>query len=289
MHPSANKGFTLIELVIVIVISGILAGIITSFITQPVQGFIDLSRRATLVYSAESALRRMQRDIRRALPNSIRVASGGTAIEMINTVEGARYRSAPPPGNPDNRLEFDRADADFDILGNASSIGVSGLRVAVYNTGDVDASGVPVNGLNAYAGADPVTGKNVVTPATTTVTISDSGDEDHINLASAFQFTHSSPSNRVYLVDSGISYVCSGGQLLRYSNYNFSNVTQPVPPTGAGLVTAVMADNIAACAFTYDPGSPTRSGLMTLDLSVTDATTGETVRLLHQVHVDNVP
>jgi len=293
MHSLSQKGFSLIELVIVIVISGILAGIITSFITQPIHGFIDLSRRATLVYSAESAMRRMQRDIRRALPNSLRVAAGGTAIEMINTVEGARYRAAPPPvGGPNNWLNFNSIDTDFDVLGNLVSQGDTGLRVAVYNTGDVDGVGVPVRGHNAYALADAVTGENVVTPppaSGTVISIIDSGNEDHINIAGGFQFTESSPSNRVYLVDSGISYICSGGQLIRYSNYDFTNATQPVPPTGMNLVSALMADNIGNCAFTYTAGSPSRSGLMTLDLSVTDAATGETVRLLHQVHVDNVP
>ena len=283
------KGFSLIELVIVIVISGILAGIITSFITQPVQGFIDLSRRATLVYSAESAMRRMQRDIRRALPNSIRVNAAGTAIEMINTVEGARYRDAPPPGNPNNRLVFNALDTDFDVLGNLNSLGVTGLRLSIYNIGNVDLAGVPIAGENAYAGNN-LDGTNVVSPASTAITITNSGNEDHINIGGGgFQFSFESPNNRVYLVDSGISYICSGGQLLRYSNYDFTNTNQPVPPAGAGVVSALMADNIGNCIFTYDPGSPSRSGLMTLDLSVTDAATGETVRLLHQVHVDNAP
>lgn len=287
-----EKGFSLIELIIVIVISGIISGIVTRFITQPVQGFIDLSRRATLVYSAESAIRRMQRDIRRALPNSIRVSGGGTAIEMIQTVEGARYRAnpAPPPADPSDRLEFETADTHFDVLGNLSSIGATGLRVAVYNTGDVDASGVPARGKNAYAQANAITGKNVVTPAGTAITISDSGNnEDHINIAGGFLFTSKSPANRVYLVNSGVSYICSSGQLRRYSNYDFTNATQPNPPSSLDIENALMADNIANCSFTYDAGSASRSGLMTLDLTVSDAATGESVRLLHQVHVDNAP
>ena len=284
-----SKGFSLIELIIVIVISGILAGIVTTFITQPIQGFIDLSRRATLVYSAESAMRRMQRDIRRALPNSIRVTGGGTVIEMINTVAGARYRAAPP-GTAATILEFDNPDSDFDVLGNLTEIiGKQGLRVVVYNTGDVDSSGIPVPGHNAYAQADPLTGENVITPSTgagSTIIISNSGDEDHINITSGFEFTEESPSNRVYFVDTAITYRCSGGQLLRYTNYNFTNATQPNPPSSTP---ALMADNIGNCAFTYDAGSPLRSGLMTLDLTITDAATSESVRLLHQVHVDNVP
>lgn len=290
-----QSGFSLVELVIVIVIVGILATGIATFITLPVQGFIDLSRRATLVYSAESALRRMQRDIRRALPNSIRVrvVAGVSAIEMINTIEGARYRSAPPPGGPDRRLQITSADTDFDILGNFTLATLNNPNinfVAIYNIGSVDGAGVPLAGSNAYAGGNP----NVITPSVGyTITLTDdpvTANEDHINIddggSGGWQFTYHSPNNRVYLVDTAISYVCDGGQLRRYTNYNFTNDAQPVPPP-VGF--AVMADNIANCDFTYDPGTPSRAGLMTLDLTVTDAMTSESVRLLHQVHVDNAP
>jgi len=297
MRAHLTKGFTLIELVIVIVISGILAGIITSFITQPVQGFIDLSRRATLVYSAESAMRRMQRDIRHALPNSIRVAGGGTAIEMINTIEGARYRSAPPPGAQDRRLQFNIADTSFDTLGNFSADTFSNPNinyVAIYNIGSVDTGGAAINGANAYASVN-ASGTNVITPDGYTITLTNDAvnpNEDNISIddgtGGGFQFSYASPNNRVYLIDSAISYVCNAGQLMRYTDYNFTNKpTQVVPPVG-GTAT-LMADNIGNCAFTYNSGSPSRAGLMTLDLSVTDADTGETVRLLHQVHVDNAP
>jgi len=284
-----QSGFSLVELIIVIVISGILAGILSTFIARPVQGFIDLSRRATLVYSAESAMRRMQRDIRRALPNSIRVNAGNNALEMINTVEGARYRSAPPPGQQVRRLTFTSADADFDVLGTLNTNGATSLRVAIYNIGAVDLDGDPIAGANAYAGPD-IDGKNVVTPAGRTITVSDApvtANEDHINISGGgFHFSFDSPNDRVYLVDTGISYVCDGNQLMRYDNYNFSNVTQPVPPSGNA---ALMADNIDACTFTYEPGTVQRAGLMTLDLTISDPGTGEQVRLLHQVHVDNVP
>ena len=291
----SQSAFSLVEFIIVIVITGIIATSIATFITLPVQGFIDLSRRATLVYSAESALRRMQRDIRRALPNSIRV-SGDTAIEMINTVEGARYRADapfPPPGGLITKLSITGLDTDFNVLGNLNSVGENGLRVAINNTGDSTA-GVPVPGRNAYSPdpLDPMTNEHVVTPNGQAITISNTvtASEDHIKIGGlGFQFSDYSLSNRMYLVDGGISYICTGGQLLRYELYNFTNDTQPTAATPPPVTPAVMADNIGSCKFTYTAGSPARSGLMTLALSVTDADTGETVRLLHQVHVDNVP
>jgi MSHA biogenesis protein MshO len=50
-----------------------------------------------------------------------------------------------------------------------------------------------------------------------------------------------------------------------------------------------MADNVDSCSFTYTPGTSQRAGLLTLDLTIRDPATGEQIRLLHQVHVDNVP
>lgn len=286
MHKiNSQAGFTLIEMIVVIVISGIILSVTSVFIAQPIQGFIDLSRRATLVYSAESALRRMQRDIRRALPNSVRVAGGGTAIEMINTVEGARYRF-DLPGTATNILDITALDTDFDVFGELNTfIPRTDLRVSINNTGDTTA-GVPDRGRNAYALADVMTGEHVVTGDTMTnpITITDSGAEDHIAIGGGFQFTDHSVNHRVYLVDGGISYICAGGQLRRYAGYNFTNAVQPVPPAGGFTV---MADNVGTCQFTYTVGTPQRGGLMTLALTITSV--GESVRLLHQVHVDNVP
>ena len=304
MHSfKSQAAFSLVEFIIVIVITGVLASSIASFITLPVQGFIDLSRRATLVYSAESALRRMQRDIRRALPNSIRVNSTGTAIEMINTIEGARYRVAPPPMpglNPlDRWLQLNTADTSFDILGNFSPETLAGTdinHVAIYNIGSVDSSGTAIAGSNAYG--DLAAGSNVITPSDYSITLTDDlvkVGEDNVTIVDSggngFKFSYPSPNSRMYLVNTAISYVCSGGQLTRHTNYPFTNKPSMVVPP-ANSTSALMSDNIDSCDFTYDSGTPSRSGLMSLDLTVTAITptgTTESVRLLHQVHVDNVP
>lgn len=289
MTPKKQLGFTLIEMVIVIIISGILLSIVSVFIARPIQGFIDLSRRASLVYSAENALRRMQRDIRRALPNSVRVTNN--ALELISTVEGARYR-VDLPGNQNARLRFNNTDTDFDILGNFSAATLANPDihyVAIYNIGAVDAGGLALAGSNAYGDIDAVTGTNVITPTGRTITLTDTGDEDHVNIdGGGWQFTYESPNQRMYLIDTAVSYVCAGGQLTRHTNYDFTNKpSQVVPPAGATV--ALMADNVSNCLFTYTAGTNQRAGLLTLDLTILDPATGERIRLLQQVHTDNSP
>src|SRR5438874_368532 len=70
---SRERGVTLIEMVIVIAITAIIAGAVSVFISRPVEGYADAARRAEMSDIADTALRRMTRDLRTALANSIRI------------------------------------------------------------------------------------------------------------------------------------------------------------------------------------------------------------------------
>ena len=90
-----SRGFTLMEMVIVIVILGVIGGIASTFLRSPLQGYFDSMSRARLVDIADTALRRIARDLQAALPNSVRtIPSGGVQyLEFIPTVGGGRYRA----------------------------------------------------------------------------------------------------------------------------------------------------------------------------------------------------
>ncbi|HJW54946.1 MAG TPA: prepilin-type N-terminal cleavage/methylation domain-containing protein, partial [Burkholderiaceae bacterium] len=68
-----HQGFTLLEAIIVIAITGIIAAVVAVFIVKPVQGYVDSARRAEMTDTADTALRRISRDLHLALPNSVRV------------------------------------------------------------------------------------------------------------------------------------------------------------------------------------------------------------------------
>src|SRR5207247_10236805 len=76
-HSARSRagGVTLIEMVIVIAITAIIAAALSVFISRPVEGYADAARRAELSDIADTALRRMTRDLRTALPNTIRITS----------------------------------------------------------------------------------------------------------------------------------------------------------------------------------------------------------------------
>jgi MSHA biogenesis protein MshO len=263
----SEVGFTLIELIVVIIIVGIIAFVGTDMITKPVRGYVDLARRTRLVDQAEMAMRRMQRDIRHALPNSIRIAGGGTHLELLHTTEGGRYRGYQDSGVGDI-LDFSIQDTSFDVLGNLVNPPVANDKLVVYNISATGASG------NAYAAsADNMAG---VASATA----------NSINLQPpGFQFTHRSPYQRFFVVDEPVTYACEGGQLNRYAGYAITE-PQGAPPAGTpDLVTGGV--EVGGCDFRYNPGASHRAGLVTLELSLTES--DETITLLHQVHVVNAP
>jgi len=279
-------GFTLIELVITLVISAVVVSFVSIFISGPVRGFTDQARRARLVDAADTALQRIGRDVRRALPNSVRVttAAGVVALEVLSTVDGARYR-AQPPGTAAQILDFATADGSFNVLGPFTQLtkpwSSTASYLAVYNVG--------VPGADAYELA------NVITPAGTSISVAADGStgEDRVTLTPAFKFAYTSPTQRVFLVDGPVSYLCdaTAGTLLRYSGYTISSSQANRDSSGellaAGATQSLMANQVAACTFTYAAGTAERSGLVTL--SITIRSQGESVSLLQQVHVDNVP
>jgi len=259
-----TRGFTLIELVVVIMISGIVATMLTGFITRPIEGYDKLSKRATLVDIADTALRRIQRDVRRALPNSIRITGGGATLELLHTIDGGRYRAGPAG----DVLDFTAADTGFDVLGsltNFAAIDLTSDQLVVYNL----ASSGTAN--NAYFGDNR---------QTLTATGSNA---NHLQLAAATQFPLAAPNQRFFIVDTPVTFSCdlASGELRRYDGYPIAS-SQPNPP---GVTGAMLANRVSACNFSYQPGTATRSGLVQLSLELTES--GETIRLMHQVHVDN--
>jgi MSHA biogenesis protein MshO len=285
----------MVELVIVIAISGIIAGMVAVFLLRPIQGYDAQVRRAELVDAAEMALRRITRDIRRALPNSIRIDGTNRIIEMLNTLDGARYREGPGNighnhGPPQYRLSFTGADANgFNVTRAFQNITLpfvsAAHRLAVYSQDPVE----------TYTDAVAVGGARVITAPGVFLVNDDDGvpsDEQSVTVAPAqpaFQFRRASPNQRVYIVDMPITYLCNTGArtITRYENYAIVN-PQPViaPPLANG---SLLTDRVANCVFSYAAGTSERAGLVTLDITINDVPTGETVRLLHQVHVHNVP
>ena len=279
------RGMTLVELVVTIAVGSIVVAFMAMFIVTPMQAYTGQARRAELVDDADSALRLIGRDLRTALPNSVRVTTSGavTALEFLATVDGARYRDSGPLTNAALELDFAAADSAF-----ATTVPFTQLTLpwtsatsylVIYNVG--------VPGANAYEMT------NVITPAGITISIAagSTANENLVTLSAPFKFAYGSPGKRVYLVSGPVTYLCdtTAGTLRRYSGYSIAG-TQPASAsalTTLGATTALVAADIGACQFTFTSGTAQRNALATLTLQLTRS--GESVQLLNEVQLVNTP
>lgn len=307
-----QRGFTLVEAIVVMVITGILAGIMVLFIRRPVQNYTDAAARAELSDAADLALRRMARELRTALPNSVRLTgSPGNVwwLEFIPTTGGGQYLAVehnpdPAKGTP---LSFTSTNAQtFNVIGSMPEITISPSGatnldnfIAIYNLGsgftDADAYDrsnlaliTAVNVLNRTISFESyalgVARGNTINPFAEWTKFPPTDK----------RMANTSPAQRFQVVTRPVIFRCQGsangkGTLTR-SVVDFS--TAPTfPAASAGVL---MANNVVDCDFTIGNALNQQSALVGLNLALgrpnpDGGNAVETVTLTHQIHVDNIP
>ena len=285
-----QRGFTLIELIVVIIITAIVAGMVTVFIRAPVQSYLDVAARAELADAADLASRRITRDVRLALPNSVRVTPDGKYLELLLTKTGGRYLSEDDPNTiPGNVLAFDPLTPGnpnvFTIVGAAPS----GVQTIV--PGDF----IVVNNLGAQP---PVDAYNCSGQCNRAQVASISGTNVTLVKNRFVEQTPSMPSlsYRFQVVSTVVTYHCAPnangtGTLTRYAGYVIE-ADQPVSTaalTGAPSA-ALMANQVAACDFSFDTLPNLQRGLVSVSLTLgaPGGNAGQ-ITLLQQAQVNNSP
>lgn len=286
MRVNAQSGFTLVEMIMVIVIAGILGSMAAVFLRAPVQQYLDAGLRADLTDIADLALRRMANDLRIAVPSSVRPAGTTTYIEFLPTNDGGRYRASAVGGMGScgaagDELEFASTVADtcFEILGPAitfsasDKIVIGSTQPGVYPYDMAGASGI----MRAYSGAAGAQTKVVITSALSLP-------------ASAI-----ASNQRFEVVPGGqqaVTYACIGtlgaldtnqdgqGKLVRYWNYGIS-AAQSTPAALLSGSSAVLASKLSDCSIFVDQSR----GLVANTLQFTRAS--EVISLYQEIHVNN--
>ncbi len=256
-----QKGFNLIELIVVITVLGILMAGTAIYITNSMMAYTDVARRDQLTSLGRTTVERVVREIRTALPNSIRVQNN--CIEFFPVKTGSVYQTLPTgvAGNTFTAVAF------------TPPAGPDPIYVVVY----------PLNTSALYASASPGPAPlaqltSVVGAPTATVT-----------LTAPHRFSQHAPQRRLYVVSEPVSFCIVGNNLNRYSGYGI-NAVQSAPPTSGN---ALLAENIqtsdgaaSVTPFTYTPGTLLRNAIVELDFRF--LIDGDWIRLSHEVQIRNV-
>ncbi len=271
------NAFTLVELVMVIVVLGILATGSIKFISQSAQGMVDTAERQALASSATIAVEKVLREVRRALPNSVRQFSdgGNECLELVPILFSSEYISIPIASNA---TSFNAVSFIGAVLGGESGY------VAVYP-----------NSEGSVYGTSPVTVRSISDDIATAGIVGDSGvnlQTITFNGGADYRFQTDSPRKRFFLVDQPISFCDdSSGRLWRYQNYDFQvDSSSSIPTAGADRI--LIADSLQANSLSFNilPAQLQRNAVVRMSLIIArPGSATEQVDISQEVQLRNVP
>lgn len=249
-----NKGFTLLEMVIAMVVLSIIMIGMGSYIAIGVKGYTNTVDRERLQSQARFLIARMTKEIRHATPNSLSisgsVANNNRCLSFYPIVSSAIYYADLPnndlelnisPFNPDNKM----------IWGN------DGWKVAVgfATAAQYQNSNIVIDSINAANSENKTQADNL------------------LQLTLSNLITTSSPGKRLYLYQHKISYCQVGNTIVREVN------------NGDGVL---MAENIVNFMPKVQMAGLNSSAIALIGIKFRDPKTNEIADYNHSVQVLNV-
>ncbi|MDA7746401.1 prepilin-type N-terminal cleavage/methylation domain-containing protein [Psychromonas sp.] len=249
-QSALSKGFTLIELVIVIIILSAVGIATTSYIATGLDIYNDITERDKSINSVRFVMERMHREVSNALPNSAK-------------------SFANPDGDDNQCLSFypikkSSFYTDFPIYPLQSSEGsvatisdydyVTGDRAVVYLLHEAELASVETNGS---AKSQAISSVNAA--------------KDKLFFSSSVSFPLSSPASRVYIINDIVKYCFLGTDLYRQKNAETA---------------VLMGENIAG-TFNVIDATLQRNSLVKIGLSL--VFDGQEVAFEKTLHINNVP
>ncbi len=258
-----QQGFSLVELVVVILVLGILAAGTVTYIRHASLGYAGALDRSELASSARLALGRLERELRNALPGSLR--ANAQCLEFIEVLAAG------------NHLQLPLGMAATHAISSSFSGDISGmdLRLVVF----------PQQPAAVYGLANPGPVSSVVSLAAP-----DAEGRVQVDFAAGHAFAEPSPTGRAFLIQQPVSYCVQGGRLWRYGDYGFL-AAQPMPADlpatlpqrgliGTGLL-------LEAPPFRVEEAGLTRNAVVVIELLF--AAGDDRLQTRHRVQVRNVP
>ena len=202
-----QQGFSLVELIIVIVITSIIAVASTGFIVNTAKGLNDISRRAALANNLRTSLSKITMQLNNSLAGSARVSTGRgyQCLEMLPIRARSFYLRAPLHSQS---TDLQAISLDKKVLGMRAILNTAANQ-HIYRELTNPASQTVSTTISRQSKSQ----KNAITDLT---------------FSRAMQFKQASQQQQIYFIDTPISYCIEQSKLFRYTHYRASK-QQPVP------------------------------------------------------------
>ncbi|MGE0080336.1 MAG: type II secretion system protein J [Thiohalomonadaceae bacterium] len=276
------QGFTLVEMVMTIVLLAILAGVLAPVIASAFRAYGDTKARADLIARGRSALERLGRELRHAVPNSVELvtdAGGRAGIQFVVTTAGGRYVdqfddfTGGEFTNVNRRLAPGAPRSELYVLGSGLGYGAGDVLV-IGNTSPGDLR----NGRSAVA----------LTGTAATSVAADGVDGHTVLQFNSFTFQNGSPGRHYTIAPQTVEVGLAADDSLRWHVSN--GIGQYDGDGDWSLADPMLVSGVAnpgGVTFTYHAGTPAGSGVLQVALTLVEG--GEQIQLYQEFHVRNTP
>ncbi|OLQ80458.1 hypothetical protein BIT28_17165 [Photobacterium proteolyticum] len=185
-----QRGFTLVEMVMALVILGIISLAIGSYLQLGTQGYVDTVNRDRAQSIARFALEKITREVRHAAPNSISTSNSGTCLSFYPV----RYSG------------FYQGDPDSAAMSLVPAIGSSTEWKAINTQADL-ALAIGLPSATEYEAK-----RNTIN------SVADGTEQGELTVNLAASPLYSSPAKRAYVYSDKVEYCLAGNLLTRQGN-----------------------------------------------------------------------
>ncbi|WJG09713.1 type II secretion system protein [Aliiglaciecola sp. LCG003] len=273
MLRTRQEGFTLIELIAVIVVLAVLSVGIAGFIRTGTDIYVDVAERDQVLSEGRFVVQRLNREIRNALPNSLRVSSNASVqcLEFVPVLFSSYYFDIPVAPEPQTDqikvIKSEQNTSKYNFQSHHSII--------VYPTSNADVYGSTGRRhlIKQAPVLDPADDKKLL-----------------ITLSEPVHFVADSPSSRAYAIGGPVSYCASESKVWRFADYAFTSNQQLDLTNGV-----LMAENLVNSISGGEQDKPFRIAEATLSRNAFVLTllrfelNQEQVVFNNEVHIPNAP